>query len=456
MAFDLVIRGGTLVSAGDTGQADLGIKDGRIACVGQGLAGDETIEADGLLVLPGAVDPHVHFEMDTGTTSSSDDFRSGTIAAACGGTTSVIDFVEPLPEQTMLEGLADRRAIADSKVVIDYGLHMTLDRTDEKYLAQIPQAIKAGVTSFKVYTTYGFRLTDEQMLAGFAAVGAAGGLPITHCENHDIIVRKQKELLDAGRSGPEAHPLSKPAASEGEAVERVLALAEVVGAPMYIVHISTERGAAAVARARSRGLRAFGETCPHYLLLTDDGYSLPDFEGAKYVCSPPIRKAGDNAALWLALAQDEVQTVGTDHCPFFFKGQKELGRERFTEIPGGVPGIEERFPLLYTFGVGMGRLDLNRWVEVCSTNPARLFGLYPRKGSLLPGADADIVLFDPHKKVTLSTDILHENVDYTLYEGFELQGYPVMTIVNGSVLISDGQVVGENRGEFLVCGLPQI
>ena len=267
---------------------------------------------------------------------------------------------------------------------------------------------------------------------------------------------------------PRYHPLSRPAGTEAEAVERALALAEVAGCPLYVVHLSTQRGAEAVARSRARGQRAYGETCPQYLLLTDAEYDRPGFEGAKFVCSPPLRKAEDNAALWRALAADEIQTAGTDHCPFFYAGQKDLGRRRgevtsplpaapplptFAQIPGGMPGIEARLALLYTFGVGQGRLSLEHWVEICCTAPARIFGLYPRKGALIPGADADVVIFDPERAVILSRSILHENCDYTPYEGYRLRGYPVLTMLRGRVIARDGEFVGEpGGGQFLNAG----
>lgn len=462
MDFDLVIQGGTLVTAADTVQADLAIQGEQIAAVGQGLSGRETIDARGRLVIPGAVDPHVHLQMPTAVTISSDDWETGTVAAACGGTTTVIDFVEPEPGQTLLEAFDARRAEAEGKAVIDYSLHMTLPTSHvPAALSEVPAVVAAGLTSFKAYTTYGsFKLSDEQFLAAMTAVRAAGGIIIVHCENDAIVQRCTQELLAAARTGPDAHPLSRPAVAEGEAVARVLALAEVTEAPVYIVHISTARGAQAVACARARGQAAYGETCPQYLFLTDAEYSRgrpgerpnPDpFEGAKFVCQPPLRTAADQAALWQALAAGDLQAVGTDHCPFNYVGQKDLGRDKFTRIPGGLPGIEARLALIYS---GMTsyelRFTLNRWVEVCCTNPAKLFGLYPRKGSLMPGADADVVIFDPDREVTLTQAFLHENVDYTPYEGLRLRGWPVVTISRGQVLVRDGEFVGRRgQGRFL-------
>lgn len=451
MAYDLVISGGTLVTAADTVLADVGIVGEQIAAIGLGLQGDRQIDATGQLVLPGAVDPHVHLDMPVGATRSSDDWATGTVAAACGGTTTVIDFVEPEPGLTLVAGLEARLDEAAGKAAIDFGLHMTLANGDPQTLAQVPAARRAGCRSFKTYTTYeGFRLDDAALLAALEAVAAAGGLVLVHAENDALVTRGRQRLAAAGHTAPHNHARSRPVGSEGEAVERALALAEAAGCPLYVVHISTARGADAVARARARGQAAYGETCPQYLLLTEAELDRPDFEGAKFVCSPPLRPPDNPPALWRGLAQGTLQTVGTDHCPFFFAGQKELGRASFTAIPNGLPGIEARLALLHTFGVGQNRLSLNRWVDVCCTAPARLLGLYPRKGTLAPGADADIVVFDPEQQVTLSHAMLHERVDYTPYEGMALRGYPRLTIARGDVIVQDGAFVGQpGRGRFL-------
>ncbi len=451
MEFDLAITGGTLVTAAETIRADVGVVGEKIASIGLGLTGAERIDAAGKLVLPGGVDPHVHLDMPVGATRSSDNWETGTIAAACGGTTTVIDFVEPDLNGSLTVGLAARRAEADGKSVIDYGLHMTLRRGDAQTLDQVPEAMRAGCPSFKTYTTYeGFRLSDAELLAALEAVGAAGGLVLVHAENDAAIGRGRRKFMEAGQTAPRFHPRSRPVPVEAEAIERALALAEVAGCPLYVVHTSTGRGAEAIARARTRSQRAYGETCPQYLLLTDAEYERPGFEGAKFVCSPPLRPADNPPVLWRLLAEGGLQTVGTDHCPFFFEGQKDLGRGAFIDIPSGMPGIEARLALLYTFGVGQGRLSLNRWVEVCCTAPARIFGLYPQKGTLAPGADADVVIFDPDRAVTLSRAVLHERTDYTPYEGLALHGYPVMTVGRGRVLVKDGRFVGaKGQGRFV-------
>jgi dihydropyrimidinase len=469
MILDTIIRGGTLITPSGPVNADLGIAGERIAAIGFDLVGERVIDATGKLVLPGAIDPHVHLQMPAGAVTSSDDWETGTIAAACGGTTTVIDFVEPEAVDVrrgevtspLRAGLAARRAEAEGCAVIDFGLHMTLLDASPATLAELPAVIEAGCTSFKTYLTYaGFKLEDDAFIAALEAVSQAGGIALVHAENDAGIRYLQRKFLAEGHMAPRYHPLSRPAGMEAEAVERALALAEVAGCPLYVVHISTQRGAEAVSRARARGQSACGETCPQYLLLTAAEYDRPGFEGAKFVCSPPLRKAEDNAALWAHLAAGEIQTVGTDHCPFFYAGQKDLGRGRgeatsplpaFVQIPGGMPGVESRLALLYTYGVGTGRLSLQRWVEVCCAEPARILGLAGRKGTLAVDADADVVIFDPEREVTLSRSILHENCDYTPYEGYRLRGYPALTMLRGRMIARDGEFVGgKGGGQFLV------
>jgi dihydropyrimidinase len=354
------------------------------------------------------------------------------------------------------DALAARRAEAEGRAVIDFGLHMTLLDASPATLAEIPSVVEAGCTSFKTYLTYaGFKLEDDTFIAALEAVGRAGGIALVHAENDAGIRYLQRKFLAEARVEPRYHPLSRPVGTEAEAVERALALAEIAGCPLYVVHISTHRGAEAVSRARARGQTAVGETCPQYLLLTDTEYDRPGFEGAKFICSPPLRKAADNAALWAHLTADDLSTVGTDHCPFFYAGQKDFGAPDapppFNRIPGGMPGIESRLALLYTFGVAQGRLAMARWIDVCCAAPARVFGLAGRKGALTVGADADIVIFDPEREVTISRASLHENCDYTPYEDYQLKGYPVLTMLRGRVIAQDGEFVGgSGGGRFLV------
>jgi dihydropyrimidinase len=452
--FDVVVSGGTLITPAGPVGAGLGIEGGRIVALGDGLSGRTTLDATGLLVLPGAVDPHVHLQMPAGAVTSSDTWETGTVAAACGGTTTVIDFVEPesTGPDALLRALAARRAEAEGQAVIDFALHMTLVNAGPASLAEVPAVVEAGCTSFKTYTTYeGFKLDDSDLLAVYAAVGAAGGVALVHAENDAIIDRARSALIAAGRTDPAAHPLSRPAVAEAEAVARTLSLAEAAGCPLYVVHVSTGRGAEAVALARGRGQAAWGETCPQYLLLTDAEYARPGFEGAKFVCSPPLRTAADRDALWRALAAGNLAAAGTDHCPFFYEGDKDLGRPGgalppFHKIPGGMPGIETRFALLFSEGVAQGRLSLERWVDVCCAAPARVFGLYPRKGALVEGADADVVLFEPGRQVKLSRDLLQEHCDYTPYEGMAVRGWTRTVLRGGKVIVRDGRYTGGAGG----------
>jgi dihydropyrimidinase len=453
MDFDLVIQNGTLITADKTIQTNIGVKDGKIASLGSGLSGRENISAQGMWVIPGGVDPHVHLDMPTPTTVTSDDWDTGTKAAAYGGTTTVIDFVEPENDQTLLEALSLRRAQADGRTHIDYSLHMTLTNADPVTLAQIPAVMAAGIPSFKLYTTYtGFALPDESLLSAFEAVGAAGGLVMLHAENDAIVQHSLAKLRAEGRLAPQFQPQSRPALAEVEAIQRVILMARFTGVPLYIAHISTNKGSQAVERARNHGQIVYGETCPQYLLLDESHNQNPDpRESVKFICAPPLRKAKDQQALWLRLQNGGLQTVGTDHCAFNVNGQKDSGLENFERCPGGLPGIESRLALLHTFGVRAGWLTPQQWVSVCSAAPAQIFGLYPRKGSLEVGADADIVLFDPERRVKLTKSILHENVDYTPYEGLELQGWVHATFLRGQLVASvdESAAITKAKGQFV-------
>ena len=449
--FDLVITNGLLVTSETVTRADLGITGDRIAAIGEGLPGRETIDATEKLVLPGAIDEHVHLEMPVGEFASSDDFYTGTVAAAYGGTTTVVDFAEPRAGQPLVEALAQRRAKADDKVVIDYGLHMTLSRADDATLAQVPDSIEAGAASFKLYMAYeGLRLDDSGLLRALAALREHGGRVLVHAENHHAISYLTARALAQGLTGPENHPLTRPDVMEAEAIHRLLALAHVAGAPLVLAHLSCALGLKEVRAARERGQTVWVETCPQYLLLDQDEYLRPGFEGAKFVMAPPPRTAADRSALWAGLAAREIDTVATDHCPFFYGTQKIRGRDDFSRIPGGAPGIETRLALLYTHGVRAGHLSHERWVEICCTEPARRFGLAPRKGTLSLGADADLVIFDPHRRVTLRAETLHQNVDYCPYEDWQVHGYPETVLSRGEIIVRAGVFTGAaGRGQFL-------
>ncbi len=446
---DLVIKNGTLITAEATYQADLAIRGERIAAIGEDLAGTTEIDASGKLVLPGAVDVHVHHQMPLpGGVVSADDFLTGTRAAACGGTTTIIDFVAAEPEESLLDALAARRAEAEGRAVIDYGLHMTIAPPDLAKLAELPAVVEAGCPTFKLYMAYGFRLKDDELWRALQAVHDVGGLPVVHAENWDVICLLIEQNLAAGRTAPHWHPRSRPAVMEGEAAGRVIDMARAIGTPLYIFHVSCAEVVARIAAARRQGLPVYGETCPQYLLLTEAAYDQPGVAGALPVCAPPLRTFVDQTRLWQALARDELQLISTDHCPFS-RQDKARGLEDFSQIPGGVPSIESRFALTYSFGVQAGHFSLNRWVELCCTTPARLCGL-TRKGHLAVGYDADVVIFDPELPMTLSPETLHENVDWTPYEGLTVTGWPAITISRGEIIVADGAFRGQaGRGRFI-------
>ncbi len=466
---DLVIKNGTIVTATETYEADIGIKDGVIALIGHpplflpkggalslskgcgGGRGGEVIDAADKYVMPGGIDAHVHLQMTIGDITSSDDFTTGTIAAACGGTTTVIDFIDPKPGQSLHQAVADRRSQADGRTAIDYGLHLTATNALPKTLAELKELATAGYTSLKLYTTYpALMVNDDQMLNLMAVAATCGVLPIVHTENHWVIEYLKKKLLAEGKTEPRYHPRSRPPLAEAEAANRVVALARLTECPVYLAHLTCRESLEVVRRHRAQGQRVYGEVCTQHLILSEDEYERPGFEGAKFVLSPPLRHKSNWEPLWHALAAGALQTISTDHCPWNFATHKQRGRDDFTQIPNGAPGIETRVPLIHHFGVNEGRLSLNRFVELVSTAPARLFGLSPRKGTIAVGSDADLVIFDPHQERTLATENLHTNVDYSPYEHITVRGYPVMTIARGKVIAKDSQFVGQvGAGEFV-------
>jgi dihydropyrimidinase len=448
MRYPLVITNGTLVTATASFAADIAVDGEQIVAIGRNLTGEREIDATGKLVTPGAVDIHVHHEMALGNgVVSADDFFTGTRAAALGGTTAIVDFVEPHPEQSLLDGLAERRAAADPKVVIDYGLHMTISPREIAKLDQCRAAVAAGCATFKLYMAYGFRLHDGELLQALQAIKAAGALPVVHAENWDVINVLIDENLAAGRTAPHWHPRSRPALTEGEAAGRLIDLAELVGVPVHIFHVSCAEVVQRITAARARGLPVTGETCPQYLFLTWDAYDAPGVQGALPVCSPPIRGREQQQALWQALAHGHLHVVTTDHCPFAL-ADKARGLGNFRQIPGGVPSIEMRFAGLYQ-GVVRGLYPASRWVELCCTAPARLAG-FQRKGDLAIGYDADLVIFDPQRQITLSPAILHEQCDWTPYDGLALTGWPETVLSRGEVIVEGGVFRGEaGRGRFV-------
>ena len=448
MSIDLVIKNGTVVTAESTYQADIGIQGETIAAIGIGLTGAREIDATGRLVIPGAVDMHVHMQMPIGNFVSADDFFTGTRAAALGGTTAIVDFVEPQDDESMLDALSERRALADPRVVIDYGLHMTIGPAEIGKLDQVPAAYEAGCGSFKLYMAYGLRLDDGQLLQAFEAIRDVNGLPVVHAENWDVICMLVARNLAAGNISPHWHPRSRPTQFEGEAVGRVVELAAYVGTPVHIFHVTCDEAVQQIAAARQRGLPISGETCPQYLLLTQDVYDAPGVKGAWPVCSPPIRAKESQDALWRGLSKEQLQVITTDHCPFT-SAEKSTGLGDFSKIPGGVPSVESRLAAIYTYGVRSGRLTLNQWVTACCTTPAELAG-FSGKGKILVGYDADLVIFDPEKQIALSTETLHEKVDWTPYDGIELHGWPETTISRGNIIVENGEFRGrKGQGLFV-------
>jgi dihydropyrimidinase len=441
---DLIIQNGTIVTATETYQADIGIKDGVITLIGQGIEGDEVIDATGKYVMPGGVDIHVHLQMTIGDITSSDDFTSGTIAAACGGTTTIIDFIDPKPGQSLHQAVADRRSLADGRTAIDYGLHLTATNARPETLAKIKELAAAGYTSLKLYTTYpALMVNDDQILDLMATAATCGVLPMVHTENHWAIEYLKKKLLAEGKTEPRYHPRSRPPLTEAEAANRVVALAQLTECPVYLAHLTCRESLEVVRRVQAQGQHVYGEVCTQHLILSEDEYERPGFEGAKFVLSPPLRDKSNWEPLWHALAAGTLQVISTDHCPWNFATHKQRGRNDFTQIPNGAPGIETRLPLIYHFGVNEGRLSINKFVELVSTAPARLFGLSPRKGTIAVGSDADLVIFDPHQERALTTENLHMNVDYSPYEHITVRGYPVMTIARGKVIVRDNEFVGQ-------------
>jgi dihydropyrimidinase len=450
---DLIIKNGTIVTAIDTYQADIGVADGTIAQIGRDLghAGARIVDATGRYVFPGGVDTHVHLDTPVMGTVTADDYASGTIAAACGGTTSIVDFCFQAPGQSLADALSGWHAKAEGQAAVDYGFHIVVADPTEAVLRELAELPGQGITSFKLFMAYKDALMadDWTLLRVLEVARQHGALVMVHAENGDAAHLLQQRFLAAGHTSPKYHLLSRPPRIEAEAVARAIALAEIVGAPIFIVHMSCGEALDELARGRARGAQVFAETCPHYLYISDADFDRPGFEPAKYCYSPPPRPQANQALLWRALANGTLQSVGSDHAPFNFAGQKELGRDDFTKIPSGAPGIEERLMMIYQ-GVGAGRLTLNRFVELVATAPARLFGLYPEKGTIAIGSDADLLIWNPDAELTLAPAALHQHVDYTVYEGRRVRGLPETVILRGQVIVEGREFVGQiGGGRFL-------
>ena len=451
-----LIANGTIVTTEGSQVADVLIDGETIAMIGAdlapaGMTADETIDATGKYVVPGAIDVHTHMELPFGGTFAKDTFETGTRAAAFGGTTTIVDFAVQSRGKSLREGLDAWHAKAEGNAVADYGFHMIMSDVNDDTLKEMDTLVAEGVPDFKLFTAYPgvFYSDDGAIFRAMQQTEKNGGLIMMHAENGMAIDVVAEQTVDEGTTDPIGHGLARKAVFEGEATNRVIRLAEAAGVPVYIVHLSAREALAEVRSARDRGSMAFAETCPQYLFLSLD--DLGDgFEGAKFVCSPPLRPKDHWDDLWTGLVKDDLQIVSTDHCPFDFHGQKELGRGDFRKIPNGLPGVEDRIDLMHDGGVVGGRITKERWVEIVSTAPAKMFGMFPRKGSISIGADADIVVYDPNRKRTISAKTHHMDVDYSCYEGRQVQGASDVVLSRGSVIVRDGQFTGrKGAGKFV-------
>jgi dihydropyrimidinase len=459
MGFDTIIKNGTVVTATDTYIADVAIANGKVSAIGADLASSGTgqsaakiIDASNKLVLPGGIDVHTHLDMPFGGTTSADDFETGTRAAAFGGTTTLIDFAIQYKGQQLRQAFDTWMSKAANKAVCDYAFHCIVTDVSGGQLSEMNDLIHEGVTSFKLFMAYPgvFMLDDGSIFKALQTTSKNGGLICMHAENGSAIDVIVQQALAEGKKAPKYHALTRPTTAEAEAVGRAVALAEMAGAPIYIVHLSCNDALEKVREARDRGLPVYAETCPQYLYLSLENMDAPGFEGAKYVFTPPLREKWNQEKLWNGLKRDHLQVVSTDHCPFCFKEQKELGKDDFTKIPNGGPGVEHRMSLIYSGGVAGGRFSVNRFVELVSTTPAKLFGLYPRKGTIAVGSDADLVIFDPRRKHTISAKTHHMRVDYSMFEGITVTGMADVVMSRGKVVVEADKFIGRaGGGEFL-------
>jgi dihydropyrimidinase len=458
-AFDLIIKGGTVATAADTFNSDVGIRDGRIAALAQDLGSDaaEIINANGKLILPGGIDSHVHIAQPSGPgIVMADDFASATRSAAFGGNTTVMPFCLQEKGQGLRQALKDYHALAEGQCYVDVSFHMIISDPTSTVLGQeLPALVDDGYTSFKVFMTYeGLALADKEMLEVFACARETGAMVLVHAENYDAIRFLTEQLEAAGRTAPKYHATSRPIAVEREATHRAISLAELVDVPITIVHVSNGEAIDQIRWARGRGLKVYAETCPQYLVLTEKDLDGLNMEGAKYVCSPPPRDEESQDACWAGLETGVFDIFSSDHCPFRYDDPAgkltDKGRTSFRWVPNGIPGVETRLQVLFSEGVAKGRIDINKFVALTSTNHAKMYGLYPRKGTIAIGSDADIAIWDPEHEETISQGLMHGGADYTPYEGLKVKGWPVTTIVRGKAVVRDGELVGEaDAGEYL-------
>jgi dihydropyrimidinase len=451
----LLIKGGRIVTAADDYVADVFVDDERISLIGEDLdvPADRVIDAAGKYVLPGCIDPHTHLDMPFGGTVTIDDVESGQISAAFGGTTCHVDFIIQPQGATFAAAFDEWRAKANGKQLIDMGYHIAItDLVSGGTLEELASLPEQGITSYKLFMAYkgALMVDDETLYRAMEVAAKSGALVMVHAENGDVVDILVREALEAGNTAPLHHALTRPPEAEGEATNRAIQLAHLAGAPLYVVHVTCREAVEPIARAREAGWDVWGETCTQYFFNSLDDISKPDFEGAKFVYSPPVRDKANWDVLWNAVRGDALSVISTDHCAFLWDGQKTLGKDDFSKIPNGGPGLEDRLKMIHHFGVNEGRITLNRMVELLATNPAKLFGLYPRKGTIAVGSDADLVIFDPSRRVTISASTHHSKSDYNLYEGTEVTGAPDVVLLRGNVLVENEELVASpGIGQFV-------
>lgn len=445
------IKGGTIVSNGRSYQADIKVQDEFIVEIGDNLTIEgECINAEGCYVFPGFIDPHTHFQLDNGCVVSPDDFEAGTRSALAGGTTTILDFATAFHGESLEEGLDNWFLMADGHSSCNYGFHMAFTQWNQKLKEEIPVMAKRGVTSFKVYMAYDSLMTNnEEIYEILKEVDKIGGIVGCHCEIGSSVNQGILDQIQKGNLKPDAHPLSRPDVVEAEAVKEYLEIAKRADCVVNIVHLSTAMGLEVIRLARKNGQKVYVETCPHYLVLEDDRYNLPDFQGAKFTMSPPLRKKKDVDGLWEAIHNNEIDTLATDHCSFDFEGQKTLGMDNFSKIPNGIPGVENRPELIFTYGVLTGKMTVEQMSAMCSENAAKQFGMYPQKGNIGVGSDADLVIWDPSVTHVISQTNQHNNSDYTPYEGIEVKGQAKHVLLGGKHVIDNGVIVMEQQGKYV-------
>ncbi|MDF2674296.1 MAG: dihydropyrimidinase [Clostridiales bacterium] len=453
----ILLKGGKIITAVDEYYSDIRIEGEKIVSIGRdiGKPGDEVISVEGCYLFPGGIDTHTHFDLDVGSTVTADDFSSGTRAAVVGGTTTILDYGCQNRGSTLKSALKEQHRKSEGKCYCDYGFHMGITDWNDETSKEIEDMVNSGVTSFKMYMAYKktMQVDDGVIYKALKRCKEVGGLITFHCENGDLIETFIEEARKNNIRGPYYHPLSRPAEIEKEAIDRLIMIAEIADTPVYVVHLSSSLGLMSILEGKKRGLEIYVETCPQYLLLNDSRYGEKDsssFEGAKYVMSPPLRKEYDQEVLWKGLSQGEIDTIGTDHCSFNYKGQKDIGKDDFSKIPNGGPGVENRMGLIYTYGVLSGKINMNEMVALTSTNAAKIFGLFPEKGTIAVGSDADIVVWDPNESFTITAKIQTQKVDYNPYEGFKQQGRAIHVLLRGNKVIYNGELVEkEPIGKYL-------